>query len=88
MTLPEIITEMRSYSDPHSDPWKWADGLEAAIREKDAEIERLRDFVQDAFGEGYRRGGRYPPDWEFDETYYDQWEAANLSAALTPETKP
>jgi len=38
MTIAQIVNEMREYSDPHSDPWRWADTLEAAMREPVATV--------------------------------------------------
>lgn len=48
MSIEMVLKQMRSA--PKSiwrDPSKWADAIEAAMREKDAEIEALHEQVQD-----------------------------------------
>jgi len=58
--ISDIIREMREYSDPHSDPWRWADAFEAAMNEPVAEVHCLNlgssvsynvlRFLPDTFG--------------------------------------
>ena len=45
MTIQEVLREMRSFARMMGEPVpQWADDIEAAMRERDAEIERLKNW--------------------------------------------